>query len=349
MRKASIVTALALVAGVLLLTPATAGAATTLVVSAVNAQGWTPQHASCSGGVSTGAQAFVSGPATPPLGAGSYQLSIGTDGWSFEALRLAVPAGTSLQDLTRLSYSTYVTAPVAAPYLLINLDLDGDGVTDDQLIWEPYYQATVTPGAWQRWDAIGSLWWSPYADPTGWAGQQHPVTLAEYLAVVSPTADVPVIGGIRVVAGCGWGNSNFVGNFDAFTIGVSGTDTTYDFEPFAPFNGFFQPVDNLPTWNKAKAGQAIPVKFSLGGDAGLSIFNDGFPKLVTASCPAPKTPLDAIETYAAAGSGSLTYDPLSDQYNYVLKTTKGLASTCWTFDLGLKDGSSHTFLVEFVK
>jgi len=32
------------------------------------------------------------------------------------------------------------------------------------------------------------------------------------------------------------------------------------------FSGFFQPVDNLPTFNVVKAGQAVPVKFSLGGD-----------------------------------------------------------------------------------
>ena len=39
-----------------------------------------------------------------------------------------------------------------------------------------------------------------------------------------------------------------------------------------PFTGFFRPVDNLPTVNVVKAGSAIPVKFSLGGDQGLNIF-----------------------------------------------------------------------------
>ena len=32
------------------------------------------------------------------------------------------------------------------------------------------------------------------------------------------------------------------------------------------FSGFFQPVDNPPVFNKVKAGQAIPVKFSLQGN-----------------------------------------------------------------------------------
>ena len=41
------------------------------------------------------------------------------------------------------------------------------------------------------------------------------------------------------------------------------------------FSGFFQPVDNLPTFNMTKAGSAIPVKFSLGGNQGLDILAAG--------------------------------------------------------------------------
>ena len=51
-----------------------------------------------------------------------------------------------------------------------------------------------------------------------------------------------------------------------------------------PFTGFFSPVDNLPTLNIAKAGSTIPVKFSLGGDYGLSILAVGSPKLVKITC-----------------------------------------------------------------
>jgi hypothetical protein len=36
------------------------------------------------------------------------------------------------------------------------------------------------------------------------------------------------------------------------------------------FTGFFAPLANAPTANFAKAGQAIPVRFSLGGDFGLN-------------------------------------------------------------------------------
>jgi hypothetical protein len=38
--------------------------------------------------------------------------------------------------------------------------------------------------------------------------------------------------------------------------------------PQYAFTGFFPPVDNLPVLNQLKAGQGIPLNFSLGGDYG---------------------------------------------------------------------------------
>jgi hypothetical protein len=40
----------------------------------------------------------------------------------------------------------------------------------------------------------------------------------------------------------------------------------------ATFTGFFQPIDNQPTINTMKAGAAVPVKFSLGGNQGLNLW-----------------------------------------------------------------------------
>jgi hypothetical protein len=112
-----------------------------------------------------------------------------------------------------------------------------------------------------------------------------------------------------------------------------------------PFAGFFQPVDNLPTINTATAGQAIPVKFSLGGNRGLAILATGSPKVVIDSCTS--APTDDIETYATTNSG-LQYDPSSGQYTYVWKTDKvTMAGKCVRLDLVLIDGTTHSAQFKF--
>jgi hypothetical protein len=142
---------------------------------------------------------------------------------------------------------------------------------------------------------------------------------------------------------------NYPANCATFPVN-SYRDSNYWVTPLWDYNfsGFFQPVDNAPTLNVAKAGSAIPVKFSLGGDQGLDIFQPGYPKVATVSC-STGAPTDAIETTVTAGSSSLQYDSTAGQYTYVWKTNSNWAGTCVQFDLGLNDGSTHTFLVQFKK
>jgi Tol biopolymer transport system component len=120
------------------------------------------------------------------------------------------------------------------------------------------------------------------------------------------------------------------------------TDTGPDWQPIPPFNfsGFFQPVDNLPTLNVVKAGQAIPVKFSLNGDQGLNIFAAGYPGSQIIQCDST-TVVDGIEETVTAGSSSLSYDPSTDTYTYVWKTNKAWANSCRQLVVKLNDGSYH--------
>ena len=118
--------------------------------------------------------------------------------------------------------------------------------------------------------------------------------------------------------------------------------------PLTPntFSGFLSPVDNPPVFNVAKGGQAIPVKFSLGGDRGLDIFAARYPKSQAMACDGSAT-LDPIEETVTAGSSSLSYDPTIDQYTYVWKTDKAWASTCWQLIVRTNDGIDHIAYFRF--
>jgi hypothetical protein len=92
--------------------------------------------------------------------------------------------------------------------------------------------------------------------------------------------------------------------------------------------------------NQAKAGSAIPVKFSLQGNQGLNIFASGFPKSAPIACDAT-APVDGVEATVTAGSSSLSYDATADQYTYVWKTDKSWTA-CRQLTVKLIDGTIHT-------
>lgn len=206
------------------------GGTTTVTVRPGSPGGWlatTGFH--CGSGTGTGTQGFVPGPGTPPRGAGSYALLVGTDPQSFEAILHPVLDGTRLDAITALSYSVYVASPgaeppgVLAPYLTLLVDTTGDGVWDDLLLYMPSADGTVVTGAWQTWDALSGTWCS-----SSGCG-----TRAEYLSL-HPGARVVGDGGLpgfEVAVGCGvfaW--EGFEAAVDAVTVGIGGTTTVYDFE-----------------------------------------------------------------------------------------------------------------------
>jgi hypothetical protein len=114
------------------------------------------------------------------------------------------------------------------------------------------------------------------------------------------------------------------------------------------FAGFRQPVDNGGIFNSVKAGQSIPMKFSLSGYQGLGIIALGYPKATAVACPTSSTFVDQIEETSTANNG-LTYDATADQYNYVWKTPSTYAGKCYQFNMVLTDGTSHTALFKFTK
>ena len=200
--------------------------------------GWIEQTSGTGADVS-----IVCGPGTPPLGATSAQLTVGANGNNSAQLRTGAYAGTLLSDLETLTYSTYVQGGGSggqAPYIILNVDLDGNGTTDDQLFFEPVYQTgaysgdpvpnqgNVAVGTWQTWDARNGGWWSLNASTFG----PPLVTLNSYIAA-NPNARIAATaaGGVRIVTGFGAGAwDNFVGNVDNVTIDTASTSaSTTDF------------------------------------------------------------------------------------------------------------------------
>src|SRR5229473_5973362 len=107
-------------------------------VSPGNLEGWAGQD--------TGSSTlnFVNGPASPPCGTGSAEFRIDSSGASQAALANPNYNGTRLNDLTALSYSTFVITNNGgqpgnggqAVFIALNIDLDGNGSVDDTLYFE---------------------------------------------------------------------------------------------------------------------------------------------------------------------------------------------------------------------
>jgi len=133
-----------------------------------------------------------------------------------------------------------------------------------------------------------------------------------------------------------------VSSFSPFAI----AEVAADEGPVYDFAGFYAPVDNAPTANAAKGGQAIPVKFSLGGNYGLDIFADGSPSSQQVACDT-NAPTDVVESTASAGQAGLSYDEATDRYIYTWKTSRAWNGTCRQLSLEFNDGQTVTALFNF--
>jgi hypothetical protein len=149
---------------------------------------------------------------------------------------------------------------------------------------------------------------------------------------------------------CGTLDTNSVG---AKSVSCSATDNAGNsasanasYSVIYNFAGFFSPVDNLPTLNGVKAGQAVPVKFSLGGNQGLNVLTSGSPSSQTIACGSGAA-IDDIEVTVTAGASSLSYDAATDTYSYIWKTQKSWAGTCRQLIVTLVDGTQHVAKFKF--
>jgi hypothetical protein len=124
---------------------------------------------------------------------------------------------------------------------------------------------------------------------------------------------------------------------DPDTINAPGSDGT-DIGAFERQNGFLQPVDNMPVLNEVKAGQTVPLKFSLGGFQGMAIIAPGYPATSVVGCNASQ-PTSTIEETSTTGNTVLTYDAATGRYQYNWKTRKEDSGKCQILTIQLIDGT----------
>jgi hypothetical protein len=116
-------------------------------------------------------------------------------------------------------------------------------------------------------------------------------------------------------------------------------------EPYN-FMGFSPPVDNPPMVNVAKAGRAVPVKFSLDGYYDMDILEVGYPGSQQIDCDS-LDPLDTAEETLSIGSIRLFYKKSTEEYTYIWKTEKAWAGSCRQLIVKFNDGTEHLAYFEF--
>ena len=143
---------------------------------------------------------------------------------------------------------------------------------------------------------------------------------------------------------CVWKRVDEAGGGITITVATLQASTWNFAIPYA-FGGFKAPVDKAPTRNGMKAGTAVPIKFSLGGDRSLAIFAPGSPSSQPVICDTG-APYDGVENTVSAGGSSLSYDSASDTYTYVWKTQKSWTG-CRKLTLAFTDGSVQSAIFQF--
>lgn len=222
-----------------------AAAATTVVVSPDNMQGW--EFNSDRSTWTSGTGELVEGPEPAPAGTGSARLTTpNTDDRT--KLRKYVDAGIQISDITRLEYSTYRAEPTGGVLALaLQLDVNFDGTptsterADARIVYEPYFTQTIEDDTWQTWNALNDTagtgtgnWWIAGAESV--CPQDNPCTWTELnnaypdlqTSGESLENSIDTQAAVLFKAGGTW--AGFDGNVDNFIFGISGNDTTYNYE-----------------------------------------------------------------------------------------------------------------------
>ena len=202
--------------------------------------------------------------ADTPLPTGALHLVVvpGTGPLTYARLRSTRYNRTYLRDLSRLDYHAcdHKNNGQQWPFIVLEIDWNGDNVIDDEIVFEPAYQNLAEGGecggvsgqgppvfdTWQFWDALRkdatgyhACWWS-VEDPAFPPGDVIR-SLSDYITAHPDAAIVNLDGnhgGVQVMHGFSDASDSYDGWVDAFTIGkdMNGSNgqnnstITYDFQ-----------------------------------------------------------------------------------------------------------------------
>jgi hypothetical protein len=232
---------------------------------------------------------FVDGPS--PLLLGKASLQFDAPDKSFVRFRNKQYSGTPLSQITEFSYATYIEktqSAADAPFIVLQVDTNGDSIFDNNLVFNPTYQTTphslkwglpdqgaIQMKTWQTWDVLHGGWWiGPSPDPDN---NGRLLTLATYInenpnAIIMNDSTKPVITGaaIRLTAGGPAFSGNFIGYVDDFRIGINGVTVKYDFEKSIANAGTNQTViygygSNCTILKATPSGGVAPYTFLWSG------------------------------------------------------------------------------------
>jgi hypothetical protein len=203
-----------------------AAAATTVVVTPANQQGWSTADTRPGGAVN-----FTADPSAPS-GDGALQLT--TDSTTTAKAQYMHETNTPLSSVTNLSYWSYqdsASFPSGAPsyqlaLCLGGIDTSGTCIGFTTMVYEPYQNGVVSPDTWQSWDVDAGQFWSSRSVSQGMCtvvagGGGAPFYTLAGLQAACPDA---VVNGFGVNIGSN--NPSYDVRVDLVTF----NDTTYDFE-----------------------------------------------------------------------------------------------------------------------
>jgi Tol biopolymer transport system component len=167
---------------------------------------------------------------------------------------------------------------------------------------------------------------------------------AAYSCASSPSAHIvsclgPVANGASV-------DTSTIGT-KAFTVNAADDQgktatATRSYSVVFGFGGFDAPVSVGGSIDSAKAGDSVPLKFSLRGSQGLGAVAQ------TTWQPSSCTDWSALGSPAAA-QAKLSYAPSTDRYLDLVTTDPSWKGSCRTVDVWLTDGTRHSVHVQFTK